>query len=77
MIIQALDERLPKSDNVAQGTHENKYSVLVEQSFINKHILGVFNSNIGENHGWFPEGIHFPKINMRKFDGDDPITWIF
>jgi hypothetical protein len=19
---------------------------------------------------------HFPKINMRKFDGKDPITWI-
>jgi hypothetical protein len=28
------------------------------------------NSNFGLKNN------HFPKINMRKFDGKDPITWI-
>ena len=40
MIMHALDERLPKSDNVAQGTHKD--SVHVEQTSINKRILGGF-----------------------------------
>jgi hypothetical protein len=37
-IIQTLDERLPKSDNVIEGTHENKGSIHVEQPSNNKHI---------------------------------------
>ena len=24
-----------------------------------------------------PKGLQLPKIDMRKFDGKDPITWIF
>ena len=75
MLMQDLDERLPKSDNVAQETH--KFSVYVEQPSINKHILGGFKSSIEDDYGWFPKGIHIPKTNMRKFDGNDPITWIF
>ena len=75
-LIQALEERLPKSDNVAQGTHENKDIVHVEQPSIITHIPRGFNSNIGDNHGWSPKGIHLHKIDMRKCDGNDPIIWI-
>lgn len=30
-LIQTLEERIPKSDNVAQGTHENNDSVHIQQ----------------------------------------------
>lgn len=35
MLIHTLDERLPKSDNVTQGTHENRDGTQVEPSMIN------------------------------------------
>ena len=41
-----------------------------------KSTPGGFDSNTGSNQGWFPRGIQLPKIDMRKFDGKDPITWI-
>jgi hypothetical protein len=74
-LIQTLEQRLPKTDNVAQGTH--KVSVHEKQTSINKNILVGFDSNSGYVHGWFSKGIHFPKIDMRKFDGNDPITSMF
>lgn len=39
-IIPILEERLPKIDIVAKGNHYNKYSINIEQSSINNHILG-------------------------------------
>ena len=63
-------------DNLNESTYENKYSAHVEWPSINKHILGGFDSYSGDNHGWFPKGIYLPKIDMRNFDGKDPITWI-
>jgi hypothetical protein len=68
-LIQFLDERLPKSDNVTKETHDNKGSVHVEQPSIEKHISRGFNSNNGANHGWVPKDIYFPKVELRKFDG--------
>ena len=65
-LIQTLEERLPKSDNVAQGTHRNKDRVHVEKPSINKHILGAFISSIWDNHGLFPKGIHIPNIDTMK-----------
>ena len=53
-IIQTLDGRLPKRDNVSKETHENK-------SWIK--------SNSGANNGWVPKGINFPKVELEKFDG--------
>lgn len=47
MFIYTLDEKLPKSDNVPQETHENEYSIQVEQPYINKNIPRAFNFNIG------------------------------
>ena len=52
---------LTNGERVGKGTHdENKINF--NHDFID--------SNVGsENH-------HVPKIDMRKFDGKDPITWI-
>ena len=74
MFINILEERLHKSDNVTQGTHE---CVHVELLSINKHVLGGFYSYSEDNHGQFPKGIHLLKIDMRKYLDKDPITWIF
>ena len=75
--IQHTEEKLPNGDNVGQGTHDDRNSSHFEQPSFSKHTLGGFNSNTRSNQGWFPRGIQLPKIDMRKFDGKDPITWIF
>lgn len=75
MLMQALNERIPKSDNMAHGNHKD--SVHVEQPSINKHIIRGFDSNNGGIQGWFPRGIQLPKIDIKKFDGNNPITRIF
>ena len=52
---------IPNGEKVVEESHdENKINV--NHDFIN--------SNVGwKNH-------HIPKMDMRKFDGKDPITWI-
>ena len=54
-----------------------KNSAHVDLSYMNKHDIGGFDSNMGSNQGWFSRGLQLPKIDMRKFDGKDPLTWIF
>ena len=56
-----LQEMLTNGERVVKETHdENKTNV-------NHDFMG---SNVGlKTH-------HIPKINMRKFDGKDPATWI-
>ena len=76
-IIYTLKERIPNSDNMVQETHENKDSVHVENPSINKTIPRGFNYNIGDNHGWFPKGVYIARIDMKKFEGNDLIIWIF
>jgi hypothetical protein len=76
-IIQQIEENLPNGDNVGQGSHDDRNSFHFEQPSFSKHIHGGFDSNNGYNQGWFPRGIKLPKIDMRKFYGKDPITWIF
>jgi len=49
--------------------------IQVKSPSTNNHILGGFISNIGVNHGWAPKGIHFPKVELRKFDGTNIFTW--
>jgi len=61
---------------VTKGNHANKGSIHVEQTSINNHISRRFNSNIGANHGWFPKGIKFSKVELRKFNGMDVFTWV-
>jgi len=56
-----LQEMLPDGEKILGETHdENKINV--NNDFID--------SNIGlKTH-------HIPKVEMRKFDGKDPVTWI-
>ena len=61
---------------MGQVTREDKNSSRVELPSTNKHDLRGFDSNMGSNQGWSTRGIQLPKIDMRKFDGKDPITWI-
>jgi len=75
-LIHILNEGLRKSDNMINEIHENKGNIHVEQSSINKNILGGFNSNIESNHGWVPKGIHLSKVELRKFDGTYSFTWV-
>ena len=56
-----LQERYHESDNISHEIHEEDTEKV--------------------NHAWRNLGSglrtnHIPKIDMRKFDGKDPITWI-
>ena len=56
-----LQERHHESDNISHEIHEEDTEKV--------------------NHAWRNLGSglrtnHIPKIDMRKFDGKDPITWI-
>ena len=56
-----LQERVTKGERVVKETHdENKRNVNHDS----------IDSNVGSKTH------HVPKIDMRKFDGKDPITWI-
>ena len=56
-----LQEKLPNGEKIVEETHDEK-NIHVNHDFIN--------SNAGfKNH-------HIPKMDMRKFDGKDPVTWI-
>ena len=69
-LLQNIEEKLPKGNGLSQGAHD-------DQPSINKNGIRGFDSIIGSNQGWSTRGIQLPKINMRKFDGKDPLTWIF
>jgi hypothetical protein len=56
-----LIERPPESDNVSHEIHDEDTRKM-NQDWRNS-IFGLKTN-------------HFPKIDMRKFDGKDPITWI-
>ena len=51
----------PNGENIVEETHdENKINV--NHDFIKSNVGG-------KNH-------HIPKMDMRNFDGKDPVTWI-
>ena len=54
-------ERTPESENVSHEIHDENTRKMNQE---------WRNSNI-----WLTTN-HFPKIDMRKFDSKDPITWI-
>ena len=56
-----LIERTPESENVSHEIHDEDTRKMNQE---------WRNSNFGLKTN------HFPKIDMRKFDGNDPITWI-
>ena len=76
-LLQNLEDHIPKIDDVGQGTPEDNDSVPMGQPSINKNDLRGFDSIMGSNQGWSTMGIQLAKIDMRKFNGKDPITWIF
>ena len=60
-LAKLLQEMLTNDERVIKETHDEK-KINVNHDFID--------SNIGsKNH-------HVPKIDMMKFDGKDPRTWI-
>jgi hypothetical protein len=56
-----LIERTPESENVSHEIHDENTRKMNQE---------WRNSNFGLKTN------HIPKIDMRKFDGKDPITWI-
>ena len=60
-LAKLIQEMFPNGENIVKETHdENKINV--------NHDL--INSNVEcKNH-------HIPKMDMKKFDGKDPLTWI-
>ena len=58
---QLLQEMLPSGKKVLHIIHDEKKRN-VNHDFINSNV------------GWKTH--HIPKINMRKLDGKDPVTWI-
>ena len=60
-LTKLIQEMFPNGEKIVEETHdENKINF--NRDFIN--------SNVGrKNH-------HIPKMDMRKFDGKDPVTWI-
>ena len=65
-----------QSDNVFQGTHdENKRDDNIKMGFQNLDHSSPNNND----HQYCISGLrnyHIPKIDMRKFDGKDALTWI-
>ena len=56
-----VTERIPKSENASHEIHDEDTRKVNQERR---------NSNFGLKTN------HVTKINMRKFDGKDPITWI-
>jgi hypothetical protein len=77
MLIQNAKEKIAKYIDMGQGSQENKDMVQVDKPSIMKPNIGGYVSNYESNQAWSSRGIQIPKIDMRKFDGKDPITWIF
>ena len=52
---------LSNGEKIVEETHDEK-KINFNRDFINSNV------------GW--KTYHIPKIDMRKFDGKDPVTWI-
>ena len=60
LMTRLIQEMIPNGGKIVEETHdENKINV--NHDFINSNVCG-------KNH-------HIPKMDMRKFDGKDPVTW--
>ena len=76
-LIQTIKENFRKGDDFPQGSQEGIDNIHVEQPSTNKNNPRGFDSNYESNHRWYLRGIRLPNIDMRKFDGKNPIIWIF
>ena len=60
-LAKLIQEMFPNGQKIVEETHDEK-KINVNHDFIN--------SNVGQkNH-------HIPNMDMRKFDGKDPVRWI-
>jgi len=65
-----------QSDNVFHGTHDEvKRDMNMTMEFHNPNHSSP-NNHDHQDFNLGPQNYHISKINMRKFDGKDPITWI-
>ena len=76
-LLQNLEDHTPKVEDVGQATLEDKDHIPMVQPSINKYALRGFDSNMVSNQRWSTRHIQLPKIDMRKSNGKNPITWIF
>ena len=56
-----LQEKLPNGEKVVEETHDEK------KINVNRDLINL-------NFGW--KTYHIPKMDIRKFDGKDLVTWI-
>jgi len=56
-----IQEMIPNGENILEETHDEKK-------------INVNHDSINSNVGW--KNHHIPKMDMRMFDGKDPVTWI-
>ena len=60
-LTKLIQEMFPNGEKIVEEPHDEK-KIKVYRYFINSNVGG-------KNH-------HIPKMDMRKFDGKDPVTWI-
>ena len=60
-LTKLTQEMIPNGENIVEETHDER-KIKFNHDFIK--------SNVGLNTH------HIPKIDTRKFDGKDPVTWI-
>jgi hypothetical protein len=74
ILLQMLDERVLKGDIKPQGNHENVEEIKIELQ-IHEYLLSPDPHHQGFDVA--PRNYLIPKIDMRNFDGEYPVTWIF
>ena len=60
-LTKLIQEMFPNGEKIVEEPHDEK-KINVNRDFINSNVRL-------KNH-------HIPKMNLRKFDGKDPVTWI-
>ena len=60
-LTKLIQEMFPNGENIVEETHGEE-RINVNHDFIKSNVGG-------KNH-------HISKMDMRKFDGKDPVTWI-
>ena len=60
-LTKLIQQMFPNGEKIVEKTHDDN-KINVNRDFINSNVGG-------KNH-------HIPKMDMRKFDGKDPVTWI-
>jgi hypothetical protein len=73
ILLHTLHERFPQGDIREQGNHVNVEEINIEPQ---NHDYSLPPDPHDRGFHSAPRNYLSPKINMRKFDGKDPITWI-